>query len=198
MAGWASRHGAVSPRDSSVDFPQSQFWDFSLSVYGEAGVAPACLRLQDQRGLDVNLLLFCGWLGVTGRGVLANPTWQELVQWNRAWTEEVIMPLREVRRRLKTQEDRLVKALRAKVGVCEIDGEHLAQLRMERVVVDTMPRDLSADEALRDVLGNLGRYLSAWGASLGGEDLRSLRVILQAVVPGASAGHIDGALKHIC
>jgi uncharacterized protein (TIGR02444 family) len=32
-------------------------WRFSLAVYGRAGVPPACLKLQDNLGLDVNMLL---------------------------------------------------------------------------------------------------------------------------------------------
>ena len=114
-----------------MDFPHSEFWNFSLAVYGEAGVASACLRLQDQRGLNVNLLLFCGWLGVTGRGALESRDWQALVEWTRAWDDKVVLPLRGVRVSLKAEEERLIETLRARVGSCEIQAEHLAQLRME-------------------------------------------------------------------
>jgi len=38
------------------------FWDFSLAVYRRPGVAAACLRLQDEAGVDVNLLLYFCWL----------------------------------------------------------------------------------------------------------------------------------------
>ena len=39
------------------------FWTFSLAVYAEPGVQAECLDLQDQDGIDVNMLLFCAWLG---------------------------------------------------------------------------------------------------------------------------------------
>jgi uncharacterized protein (TIGR02444 family) len=46
----------------------NDFWRFSLSVYAAPGVADECLALQDTRGVDVNLLLFCAWLGGARRG----------------------------------------------------------------------------------------------------------------------------------
>ena len=45
------------------------FWDFSLAVWGREAVEPACLDLQERHGLDVNLLLFCGWAGRRGRAL---------------------------------------------------------------------------------------------------------------------------------
>ena len=42
--------------------PQN-FWKFSLELYDREGVAAACLALQEEYQLDVNLLLFCYWHG---------------------------------------------------------------------------------------------------------------------------------------
>lgn len=38
------------------------FWDYSVARYGHPRVKTLCLRLQDEWGFNVNLLLFCGWL----------------------------------------------------------------------------------------------------------------------------------------
>ena len=35
---------------------KSPFWRFSVKFYGEPGVAQACIDLQDQVGVDVNVL----------------------------------------------------------------------------------------------------------------------------------------------
>lgn len=43
------------------------FWRFSVRLFRAAGVADACIALQDECGADVNLLLYCGWLGACGR-----------------------------------------------------------------------------------------------------------------------------------
>ena len=54
----------------AAEFPDHPFWDFSLRVYGSEGVPEACLVLQERHGIDVNVLLYCFWLGASGRGTL--------------------------------------------------------------------------------------------------------------------------------
>ena len=42
--------------------PQTNpFWTFSLGYYRGAGVSEACLELQDDCGVDVNVVLFLLW-----------------------------------------------------------------------------------------------------------------------------------------
>jgi uncharacterized protein (TIGR02444 family) len=78
-----------------------RLWDFATKLYARPGVAPACLTLQDQHGVDVNQLMFAAWMGFD-RGILMAP--QEIagaalhVQ---IWVGHVVNPLREVRRRMK-------------------------------------------------------------------------------------------------
>ena len=47
----AERAGGGRPLDNP-------FWQFSLDAYQRDGVQPACLSLQDDWGLDVNVLLY--------------------------------------------------------------------------------------------------------------------------------------------
>ena len=65
------------------------FWRFSLRTYGAPGVARACLALQDACGADVNLLLFCCWLGVEGRGLNKRLLRRTLAAVS-AWQSEVL------------------------------------------------------------------------------------------------------------
>ena len=46
-------------------------WRFSLAVYGRAGVAPECLDVQERFSVDVNLLLFCAYVGAVEAVVLS-------------------------------------------------------------------------------------------------------------------------------
>ena len=39
------------------------FWNFSIAIYSASAVQDECLNLQDQFGLDVNLVLLCAFLG---------------------------------------------------------------------------------------------------------------------------------------
>jgi len=48
---------------------ESAFWQFSLRFYARDGVPPLCLALQDQHGIDVNLLFLLLFLAMQQRRV---------------------------------------------------------------------------------------------------------------------------------
>ena len=73
----------------------SAFWDFSLAVYPREGVESACLELQERHRLDVNLVLFCCWVGASGRGVLEDDDLDRLLAATEPWQKEVVWPIRD-------------------------------------------------------------------------------------------------------
>src|SRR4029077_12164574 len=78
----------------------SPFWRFSLRFYRLPGVADACIALQDGCGVDVNILLFFLWLATAKRSVPA-ATAQAVCAKAGPWRDDVVVPLRTLRRRLK-------------------------------------------------------------------------------------------------
>src|SRR6476646_4741300 len=89
------------PKGSMSDFLPHPFWNFSLEIYSGAGVAEACLDLQDRRGCDVNVLLFCCWLGASGRPPLTADRLRAILKVSDVWQAEIVRPLRQVRQLLK-------------------------------------------------------------------------------------------------
>jgi uncharacterized protein (TIGR02444 family) len=78
------------------------FTRFALAVYDTPGIPDACLLLQDRFDVDVNLLLFAAFLGALREQVFT-PAGLDMVHGSvGAWQREVVRPLRELRRRLKT------------------------------------------------------------------------------------------------
>ena len=47
----------------------SPFWRFSLRFYRRREVADACIALQEEAGVDVNLLLFLLWHAIHKRAL---------------------------------------------------------------------------------------------------------------------------------
>lgn len=80
--------------------PGMAFWRFSLALYGRPGVADSCLKLQDEAGADVNLLLLGFWRAELG---LAPWTTAEIAALEAAIAplNAVLRPFRQARRGLK-------------------------------------------------------------------------------------------------
>lgn len=76
-------------------------WDWSTEVYAAPGVADACLHLQDDAGQSVPLLLWAAWIAKTGRHPDAE-TLEAACDTARAWTDTTIVPLRTLRRALRS------------------------------------------------------------------------------------------------
>jgi uncharacterized protein (TIGR02444 family) len=77
-------------------------WKFVVELYARPGVSHACLQLQDRLGVDVSFLLAVFFYTVH-RGL--NLPAEEIKKLDRcisAWRNEVILPLRKLRRRLKS------------------------------------------------------------------------------------------------
>jgi uncharacterized protein (TIGR02444 family) len=106
------------------------FWRFSLHLYRQPGVSDACIALQDDCGVDVNLLLFLLWLADDGQ-LLSEGEVKKLDDQVRDWRNLTIIPIREVRRRLKGAptlvEPGTQEVLRTKVKAIELEAERLQQ-----------------------------------------------------------------------
>ena len=72
----------------------SPFWRFSLGFYRQPGVADACIALQDECGVDVNVLLFFLWLAAAQKA--DHGADQARAVWEQAalWRDDVVAPLR--------------------------------------------------------------------------------------------------------
>jgi uncharacterized protein (TIGR02444 family) len=109
---------------------ETPFWRFSLNFYRQAGVAEACIALQDDCGVDVNLMLFLLWLAAS-RQQLSVENIKELDDAVRGWRDRTIIPIRDVRRRLKGAptlvEAGKQEAFRTKIKAIELEAERLQQ-----------------------------------------------------------------------
>lgn len=72
-----------------------------MRLYAQPGVSDACLRLQDEHGLDVNLVLFCIWSGLAGPGKITPDELSSAIARAGNWQKNVVEPIRKIRRTLK-------------------------------------------------------------------------------------------------
>jgi uncharacterized protein (TIGR02444 family) len=108
----------------------SPFWRFSLRFYREAGVADACLALQDGCGVDVNILLFFLWLATARRRISPDAA-RAVCTESAPWRDGVVAPLRTIRRRLKEGsalvERSAAERFRTGIKALELESERLQQ-----------------------------------------------------------------------
>jgi uncharacterized protein (TIGR02444 family) len=111
----------------------SPFWRFSLQFYRLPKVADACIALQEDAGIDVNLLLFLLWQARLGRRLSAADV-VALEAKIAPWRDATVIPLRGVRRSLKSStslvEAATAEAFRNRIKAVELEAERLQQEAM--------------------------------------------------------------------
>lgn len=138
----------------------AEFWRFSLALYGQPGVAPACLILQDDYGRDVNLALYCCWLGFSGRGKLSPEALAEADQAVAPWRHHIVESLRSARRAIKQQAAPGSENLYTKAKAVELEAERLLQARLAAGAPPANPTR-SKEQRLEAALANLALYIGA-------------------------------------
>jgi uncharacterized protein (TIGR02444 family) len=93
--------------------PRLTIWDFALAFYAQDRVEADCLTAQDHYGLDVTYLIFALYRARLGQGFDATDT-QRLPQ---KLTRQLVTPLRQRRRALKTEPQTEAPALVAETRV---------------------------------------------------------------------------------
>jgi uncharacterized protein (TIGR02444 family) len=160
--------------DADTPSPQgSPFWRFSLQFYRQPAVAQACIALQEDAGVDVNLLLLLLWFAGKRRR-LAAPEIEALDRRVRDWRDSTIKPLRSIRRDLKTPPDLvaapLAEAFRTRIKAVELEAERLQQEAMYALALAS-PFGLEASSALEAARASIEAY----------EDVRELAFASDAV-----------------
>jgi uncharacterized protein (TIGR02444 family) len=142
----------------------SPFWTFSLGFYRGPGVSEACLELQDNSGVDVNVVLLLLWLASQKRRLAADDV-KALADKVRPWQTDVIGPIRALRRMLKSDAPLLDKGaaelFRTRIKAIELESERLQQEAMYGLAANLKSEPAGAvDEAAR---ANIEAYRSVVG-----------------------------------
>lgn len=140
-------------------------WDWVLAAYARPGAPEICLKLQDEYGQNISLLLWA---------ICARPgdpaLLKEAAAAARSWDESALVPLRATRRALKTPrppvDDADREGLREDVKV--------AELRAERVLIETLERLSRGTSPVGSALEGASAATRAWGRPAPLETLAAL------------------------
>src|ERR1700733_6296465 len=135
-------------------------WAFALHIYGQPGVADACLRLQDEAGVDVMMFLMTVFAAVRHRVLLTPTEIRELDEVCRPWREQIVQPLRALRTRLKSgplpAPSSATEPFRSTIKAAELAAERLQnQLLAERLPLRPPERGAVTADDIRSVLRSM-------------------------------------------
>ena len=133
-----------------------EFWRYSLELYAREGMSRALIALQDRRGADVNLLLYCCWMASSGRGRLSTNDLRRAEAAIADWRDEVTIPLRALRNRIKGSPERWAlpgaSDVRRRVLETEIASERVTQGILESVEISPGRSEGGAGDARASLL----------------------------------------------
>ncbi len=180
--------------------PTDTFWAFSLDMFPREGVGLACIALQDETGVHVNLLLLACWLAASGRGTLDDADLKRARGISEPWQREVVGPLRDVRRQIKgwpeDASDRPApdaaarEDYRKKVIGLEVEGERLEQ-EVLAVAFDRPAEDHPAADRAADAAASLGAYFSQLRIAMDARERGNLATLLGAAFPELDRAAIE-------
>lgn len=157
--------------ETDLEAARLAFWSYSLATYARDEVEDLCLRLQDDHGFDVNVLLICLWVAETNQAVVRSGEIAALRAATAAWMADVVEPLRRIRRRLKDPlpyqlTTDVSEPCRSIVKTAELEGERIEQLLLVRALrPDRAAEKGSAKEAAVESLAAYATLLDEPGAA---------------------------------
>ena len=131
------------PEDQGPAPAEESLWAFAVSLYSAPGVADACLGLQDHHCCDVNVLLFAAWMGAVRHYAMTRAEMAEAVAVVQSWHEEIVRPLRDLRRRLKSgpppAPSESTEGLRTRIKAIELEAERIELAMLEQLAARWAP-----------------------------------------------------------
>ena len=172
--------------DANLDL-EVESWEFALRVYARPRVADACLKLQNEAGVDVMMLLFTAFAAAGHQVLLTRPEIRDLDEACRPWREQIVQPLRAIRGRLKSgplpAPSSETELFRSTIKAAELAAERLQnRLLTERLPRRPPERDAVDPQDLRSVLGGV---VTLALARRGSEQTSDLQSSIDAIVEAA-------------
>ena len=175
--------------DTTTGAQGSPFWRFSLQFYRLPAVADACIALQEEAGVDVNLLLFLLWHASRRRQFSASDV--AAVEGKIAgWRDATVVPLRAVRRILKSPPGLVAPqtagAFRNRIKAVELEAERLQQEAMyELARAGALGQEApSTEQAVR---ANIRAYEEMRGVTFPARAIDALLLAFTAMGPTPAA-----------
>lgn len=170
------------------------FWEFSILLFADRQVSEACVAIQDRHAaiadVDVNVLMLATWAAANGAGALDNDQINRAMAVVGPWRRDVVLPLREARRRLERGIEPVPQeythTVRSEVLRAELEAENIEQMMLVELI-GRPSRAVTAIHATADAATSFARYFALLRIHATPDDDRDLARILAAAFPDRRA-----------
>ena len=146
-----------------MDFPNSELWTYTTQIWALPEVETICLDLQNSYDANVNMLLYCCWVGDKSLN-LNDDDLQTLLDTVQPW-QTIIKPLRDSRKMMQQQliamPADMVDQTVTNMSEMELNAEHMTLLALEKAL---RPEKISPCESLSNIecsLNNIKVYINS-------------------------------------
>ena len=171
-------------RDHLNEISTDSLWNYAVETYGRPGAQEVCLLLQDAARVDVNVLLSALYATYISGACVEAGLVERMDAAIRAWREEVVVPLRHIRRTMKTGgrigTEGDAEALRNSVKALELKAERIELAELAVVLGTAGPSAGRAGE--NDFMETIATIVSFYGP-----ELRPSDHLIERVAPLARA-----------
>jgi uncharacterized protein (TIGR02444 family) len=138
----------------------SSLWSFSLDLYRSPGFSDACIRLQDEVGVDVNLMFFLLWNASQKKRFSVSDV-RAADAAVADWRNTAVIPIRNIRRALKDApilpDPGIVEDYRTRIKGLELEAERLEHEALSDFFRSNAPGQ-DAPSALDAARANIAAY----------------------------------------
>lgn len=172
---------------ATTTLPSHEFWRYSLKLYSKNIVKDICLDLQNQFGVNINIILFCCWHAATSRGGLTTEQIQLLISNIDGWHCEITQGLRHLRALISNiPEQNWTSDLRKDILAHELVSEHIEQLLMVHTIQTSVQKNHSPQQKFDNCVSSLHHYFACMGIPLDQNIYALLRKLLAEVFQNLS------------
>jgi uncharacterized protein (TIGR02444 family) len=166
---------------ASKSLPIHPFWRFSVKIYSSAVVERSLLKFQNERGLNVNIVLFCIWYAFCDQGRLNKAEIKQILTRIQYWHDLVVVPLRRIRQQLKEVSNSPWPAIRQDILKNELVCEQIEQLLFLDDFVNKTKPVKNNTQRLIDICKNIAMYSQLLRVYFDEKDCHEMGQILSVI-----------------
>lgn len=163
--------------------PNHPFQRFANENFFDSNNQKVLNALQNDYGLNANILLFCCWAAQTGRGRLTKKQLHQIIAAAYPWHENVVLGLKEMSQSVTKESPKHIKEL-----IDTIQTEEKTALEIEQLMIaESLPELIAKPRAIKQQVTHAIKSIATYNHELrvhfDGHDCNKISKLLASIFP---------------